>query len=88
MAPSTIRGLARESRYGNNSEKKQYARREEAGGEEIRNTKAPDITDFLQQTLSERLALVLELQEKHQEFLREKRITFLFSILPPESKTR
>lgn len=49
-------GLGGERTYGNNSEKKQ-ARREEAGGEENYITEASNITDFLQQTPSERLAL-------------------------------
>lgn len=80
-------GLAGERRYGNNSEKKQHARREAAGGKENYNTKACNITDFLQQTLSERLALALELWEKCQEFFRGKSVTFLFPILSPESKT-
>lgn len=50
-------GLAGDRRCRKNSKKKQQAQREEAGGEENYNAKVSNITDFLQQTLSERLAL-------------------------------
>lgn len=60
-------GLAGDRRYGKNS-KKQQAQREEAGGEENYNAKVSNITDFLQQTLSERLALYLCYQKNVKSF--------------------
>lgn len=82
-APNTI-GEGWPEREGmDNIEKKQHARREEeTEGEENYNTKASDITDFLQPTPTERLALVLELREKCQEFFREVNNIFIPHHLP------